>query len=234
MSIIAIANTKGGVGKSTLSVHLAAWLSEFGHRVLLADCDIQQSSSQWIREAVPGVTAIRYSDPNLMIEEMKLLRTEFDYVVADAPGGSIETNRGLLLRADLAIVPCKASMLEVRALSEATRALRVAQDVRGGKPLAVIVLSMVRQSYRLTEDMKAAAAHLSLPVAKKAMTLRQVYADAPGQGAVVWQMGSGGGEAACEVDDLFREILPEACDGRHRVKTKRIRTKNVVSDESAV
>ncbi|MFT3786020.1 MAG: ParA family protein [Tepidisphaeraceae bacterium] len=222
MPIVAVANTKGGVGKSTVSVHLAAWLSEFGHRVLLADCDIQQSSSAWIREAVPSVTAIRYKDPDLMIDELKILSHEFDYIVADAPGGNIETSRGLLLRADLAIVPCKASMLEVRALAEATRVLRVAQDVRGGKPDAVIVLSMVRQRYRLTDDMKSAAAHLNLNVAKKSMSLRQVYADAPGQAAVVWQMGSAGAEAAGEVDDLFREILPDACDGRQRTKTKRV------------
>ena len=50
--IIVVANSKGGVGKSTFSVHLAAWLHEQGHRVTLADCDTQQSSSEWIRETV--------------------------------------------------------------------------------------------------------------------------------------------------------------------------------------
>ncbi|MBL9081841.1 MAG: ParA family protein [Planctomycetales bacterium] len=44
--IITIANSKGGVGKSTLAVHLAAWLHEHGHSVTLADCDTQQSSSR--------------------------------------------------------------------------------------------------------------------------------------------------------------------------------------------
>ncbi len=43
--IITIANSKGGVGKSTIAVHLAAWLHEQGHSVTLADCDTQQSSS---------------------------------------------------------------------------------------------------------------------------------------------------------------------------------------------
>ena len=57
--IIAIANSKGGVGKSTLAVHLAAWLHEQGHQVTLADCDTQHSSSEWIREAVPEIKAVR-------------------------------------------------------------------------------------------------------------------------------------------------------------------------------
>ena len=102
-------------------------------------------------------------------------------------------------------------MLEVRALAKATDVLRQAQDIRGGKPTAVIVLSMVGKNYRLTQDMKDAAAALDLPLASKPMILRQIYADAPGQGAVVWNLGARRHEAASEVDQLFREILPDAC-----------------------
>ena len=102
-------------------------------------------------------------------------------------------------------------MLEVRALAQATNVLRQAQDIRGGQPRAMIVLSMVGKTYRLTQDMKDAAAALELPLAKTALTLKQIYADAPGQGAVVWQLGARGREAADEVEALFREVLPEAC-----------------------
>lgn len=52
--LIAVANSKGGVGKSTLAVHLAAWLDEQGHSVVLAHCDAQHSSSEWLKEAKPG------------------------------------------------------------------------------------------------------------------------------------------------------------------------------------
>ena len=78
-------------------------------------------------------------------------------------------------------------------------------------PKAVIVLSMVGKTYRLTQDMKSAAEALNLPLASTAMILRQVYADAPGQGALVWRLGAQAREAAIEVDQLFREILPDAC-----------------------
>src|SRR5580658_3086663 len=209
--IIAIANSKGGVGKSTLAVHLAAWLQKQGHRVTLADCDTQQSSSEWIREAVPAVKAVRLDSPDVILNELPSLNADTDYVVADGPGSQTETSRALLLRADLAIVPCKASMLEVRALAKATDVLRQAQDIRGGKPAAVIVLSMIGKNYRLTKDMKDAAEALELPLAKTSLTLKQIYADAPGQGAVVWQLGARGREAAGEIDALFREVLPDAC-----------------------
>jgi chromosome partitioning protein len=114
-------------------------------------------------------------------------------------------------------------MLEVRALAKATDVLRQAQDIRAGIPKAVIVLSMVGKTYRLTKDMKDAAAALSLPLASKALTLRQIYADAPGQGAVVWTMGARAREAADEVDKLFREILPQAVRDRGiNVRAKRV------------
>lgn len=218
--IITIANSKGGVGKSTLAVHLAAWLHEQGHSVTLADCDTQQSSSEWIHEAIPELKTVRLGNPNEILNELPALGQETDFVIADGPGSNTETSRALLLRADYAIVPCKASMLEVRALAKATEVLRQAQDIRGGIPKAIIVLSMVGKNYRLTKDMKDAAAALNLPLAATAMILRQIYADAPGQGEVVWRLGSRAAEAANEVEQLFREILPEA----YRPKAKRSRS----------
>lgn len=208
--IIVVANSKGGVGKSTLSVHLAAWLHEQGHKVTLADCDTQQSSSEWLREVLPDVKSVRLATPDDILNDLPGLNSEADFVVADGPGSNTETSRALLLRADFAVVPCKASMLEVRALAKATDVLRQAQDIRGGMPKALIVLSMVGKNYRLTQDMKDAAAALHLPLAKTALTLRQIYADAPGQDTVVWRMGSRAQEASEEIKQLFRELLPQA------------------------
>ena len=220
--IIVIANSKGGVGKSTIAVHLAAWLHEQGRTVTLADCDTQHSSSEWAQEAIPDVTAVRLTDPDEILDCLPTLAQHADFVVADGPGSNTETSRALLLRADLAIVPCKASMLEVRALAQATNVLRQAQDIRGGHPKAWIVLSMVGKNYRLTQDMKDAAKALELPLASSALTLKQIYADAPGQGAVVWDLGSRGKEATNEVESLFRELVPSAVATTPRRKTTEV------------
>jgi chromosome partitioning protein len=141
--IIVVANSKGGVGKSTLAVHLAAWLHERGRSVVLADCDSQHSSSDWIKEAAPTIKTVRLSNPDEILDTLPQLGEEADYVIADGPGSNTETSRALLLRADLALVPCKASMLEIRALAQATKALKHAQEIRKGQPDAIIVLSMV-------------------------------------------------------------------------------------------
>lgn len=207
--IIAIANSKGGVGKSTLSVHLATWLHRRGHKVILADCDAQQSSSEWVREAEPGIRTVVLDNADSILDELPGLNQEAEFVIADGPGSNTETSRALLLRADFAIVPCKASMLEVRALAKVTEVLRQAQDIRHGPPAALIVLSMVRESYRLTQDMRDAAEALSLGIAETPISLRQIYADCPGQGNVVWSMPTRNREAIKEIDVLFQELMAE-------------------------
>lgn len=224
--IIVLANSKGGVGKTSISVHLATWLAEQGHSVILADCDAQHSSGEWLAEAAPEIRVERLADPSAILKALPQLAQEADYVVADGPGSNTETSRALLLRADLALVPCKASMLEVRALAQATEVLRESQDIRQGSPDAVLVLSMVGKTYRLTQDMKDAAKALGLPLAKTALTLRQIYADAPGQGTVVSRLGARGREAAQEIEALFREVLPQAVRKRKGRQPERARIAN--------
>lgn len=207
--IIALVNSKGGVGKSTLAGNLAGWLDQQGYKVILADCDSQQSSSEWIQEAAPAIQVAKLSSPDEVLDELPVLAKESDFVIADGPGSQTETSRALLMWADMAVIPCKASMFEARALDKNTAFVRQAQAIRKGPPSAIAVLSMVGKEYRLTKDMREAASSLRLTLAENAITLRQAYADAPGQATFVWRMGYQAKDAAEEIDSLFREILPE-------------------------
>src|SRR5271170_6523223 len=101
--IIVVANSKGGVGKSTIAVHLAAWLHEQGHEVTLADCDAQHSSSEWLKEAVPEIKTVRLASSDEIMEEFPSIARDCDFLIADGPGSNIDTSRTLLLCADLAI-----------------------------------------------------------------------------------------------------------------------------------
>ena len=213
MLVVAIVNSKGGTGKSTMAGNLAGWLAAHGHRVILADCDLQHSSSEWIREAAPNIEVVQLSSADEVLDELPALRQEADYVIADGPGSQTDTSRALLMWADLAIVPAKASMFEARALSKNTAFIRQAQAIRKGPPDAIAVLSMVGRNYRLTKDMREAAQALNLTVARTAITLRQAYADAPGQRKLIFEMSYAARDAAEEMDQLFRELLPEAVSG---------------------
>jgi chromosome partitioning protein len=218
--IIALVNSKGGVGKSTLAGNLVGWLHEHGKSVILADADTQQSSTEWILEAVPGLPVSRLGSAEEVFEELPALAKEADFVVCDGPGSQTETSRALLMWADLAILPCKASMFEARALHKNTTFVRHAQQIRKGPPEAVAVLSMIGRDYRLTKDMEQAARTFGLRLAPHSVTLRQAYADAPGQATFVWRMGYAARDAADEIDTLFRHLLPDAVSDKVVVMRK--------------
>jgi len=163
---------------------------------------------------VPGIKTVRLADPDEILDRLPALGQQTEFVVADGPGSNTETSRALLLAGR----PRHRAVQGVDAGGEGARPGHQRSEASpghpGGQPQAVIVLSMVGKTYRLTQDMKDAAAALELPLAKTALTLKQIYADAPGQGAVVWQLGSRGREAAGEVETLFRELLPDACKAK--------------------
>lgn len=207
--IISFVNSKGGTGKSTLAGNLAGWLAKHGRSVILVDCDAQQSSSEWMAEALPEIFVVRLANADDVFNELPLLAEEAEFVIADGPGSQTEISRALLMWSDLAIIPCKASMFEARALDKNTGFVRQAQKIRNGLPEAIAVLSMVGRDYRLTRDMREAAESLNLKLADTPITLRQAYADAPGQARFVWDMGYSAKDAADEIHQLFSEFLPE-------------------------
>lgn len=208
--MIATANSKGGVGKTTIAVHLAAWFHEHGYSVTLVDCDPQRSSSEWISEACPEVTTICMSNSDQVMTELPLLRGSCDCIVVDGPAGLDEISRAILVHVDGVVVPCKAGTLEARALLRATKAIKQVQQIPGreGLPEATIVLTMVGERFLLTREMQEAASALSYPVASSMLRQRQVYAHAPGQGTILWRMGKKAAKAALEMDTFFQELLP--------------------------
>ena len=197
--LIAMVNSKGGVGKSTLAVHFGVWLYECGYRVVLLDCDLQRSSSQWMAEAEPGVRIVVLHSEDEVIEQAPILQKEADIVLADGPAGLKELTRALLLVCDLALVPCGPSVLDLRAASEA---------IRGGTPEAKLLLNKVQPRYRLSRELQETSTSLEIPAVSHAVGLRQAYADAVGQGTVVWRMGGAAKAAAEELNALFLKLMP--------------------------
>ena len=174
----------------------------------LADCDTQHSSSDWLNEAVPKSRPFGLHPATKFWTNYRRspARSIMSWPMAQ---GATPRPAGRFCCADLAIVPCKASMLEVRASNQATSALRM--PARSARPTSGHHRCLAWSArYRLTKDMQDVAAGLRLPVAKTSLTLRQVYADAPGQGAVVWHFSARAREASRQIQQLCRELVPEA------------------------
>jgi len=205
---ISIVNQKGGVGKTTLAVHLAVWLHERGLRVALIDADGQSASSRWLRLVEPEITVVAQTEAEAIIENAHRLRETHDAVIGDGPANLAEATRALLLVTDLAVVPCGATLPELEAAAQSFRILRTAQLVRPGSLLVGrLVLNRLRSDrYILTRESRQAATAAGAPVCTSVLRLREAVADSPGQRSVVWRMGRRAKDAATEMTNLFEEL----------------------------
>ena len=205
--IIVCANSKGGVGKSTIAVHLAAMLHDRGYPTALLDTDKQRSSSQWIAEVEPSM-AIRVADtPEECVLATRELAETHEFVIGDAPGGLEDLSRTLLILADLAIFPISPSILDVRSVAQATAVLRYAQGINGGRPDGRLVLNKMRTRDTISQELRDDAPKLGLKVAKSVIRDLQAYRDAAQQGTVVTRFGRKGAAAASDMEALFAELL---------------------------
>jgi chromosome partitioning protein len=210
--IVATVNSKGGVGKSTLAAHLAAWFYEQGKKVVLVDSDRQASSSSWLSEAEPGIKAVQAKTADEIYRLLPELYEDCDVLIADGPAGLEEQSRILLMFADVAIVPCGASRLDTDATGDAVKLIEQARVQRkfsgtqGGLPQGLFVINKLQPHTVLGRELEEHAQEIGIPVACHALHLRQVYADAPGQRSFVWRMGKRAEVAAEEINALFQEV----------------------------
>jgi chromosome partitioning protein len=141
--VISLVNQKGGVSKSTTSVHLAYWLiSKQKRKTLLIDADSQRSSSLWV-EGMEGakIPVEVIGSPDDLLERIPELAADYDYVIVDGPASLSEATRAILFRSDLAFIPVQPTGVDLRSANDAMRLVKQAQSVRGGLPKAVMFLS---------------------------------------------------------------------------------------------
>lgn len=119
MKVISLASAKGGVGKSTLAVNLAAAIIEDGKSAVILDMDPQGSALLWDelrtkrtgRSTPPLVGAMTLT--GLRDNLRTLARQPIDYVILDMPGLSSRDVEETLRFADLVLVPSRASIIDI-------------------------------------------------------------------------------------------------------------------------
>jgi chromosome partitioning protein len=222
--VIALSNSKGGVGKSTIAVHLAVWLAEQGRRVALVDSDVQSSSSIWLKEAAPQIESFQLHTAEDVAARLPEISANFDFVVADGPAGLSEVTRTILFLSDIALFPCGPSILDLRAVIEAVGILKQIQQIRGGLPNTVIVPNKLQPQYRLSKELLQTVQSFGMP-AGDGLRLRQAYADAAGQGTVVWRMSTQAArDASAELQYLFQQLTSYESNSDTQNHVRRVAT----------
>jgi len=154
MKVLTLMNQKGGVGKTTLTLSLAARWYLAGFSVAVVDCDPQGSSVYWKRQQVENspLSGIKVYAVNLPSEIRACRNLEVDYILLDTPGTDKPTVRAAINISDALIIPVQPSAIDIDASYASLES-----GLDANKPVAYILNRYVRQSI-LGEDTKKALA----------------------------------------------------------------------------
>lgn len=173
--LIGILNRKGGCGKSTTAVHLAYWLTQRKHNVIVIDSDGQTSSSQWLEKL--NLPSLVINNPDDLFDKITQFSEQYDSVIVDSPAVLGETAKAVLLSVDLALVPVQPSNLDLLATKDIVRLVNQAQKIRKGSPKALMFLSRASKGTVLLREAKEVLAETQgLMLLKQVIYQRQVIA----------------------------------------------------------
>ena len=163
MTVIVVANPKGGVGKSTLSTNLAGYFASQGEWIALADMDKQQSSHAWLSLRPPALPAIETWEVDL--ENPAKPPRGLEHAVIDTPAGLHGNRLNIALDlADKVIVPLQPAMFDILATQEFLERLAKEKAVRKGAIEIGVVGMRVDARTRSAEQLHRFVEGLKLPV----------------------------------------------------------------------
>jgi chromosome partitioning protein len=205
--IYLVANTKGGVGKTTLAVHLAVWLARTG-KCLLIDTDKQTSAASWASwrrdlklEHNPN-TVILLSDA--VYKEGSAIIPDYDNAVIDAGGRDNAGMRYALTLADILIVPISHSDFDTSAWTDMAEIINLARP-NNPKLKTFVVLDRIDPRRRPPSDIYEFMEGQSIPIFKTIISERVAFVYATNRGLTVFETKEDP-RAVVEIETLFREI----------------------------
>lgn len=205
--IVALLNQKGGVGKTTLALHLAGAWARQGQRVTLIDADPQGSSLDWseqrVREGLPRLFGVVGLARDTLHREAPELARTVDHVVIDGPPRVAGLMRSALLAADLVVIPATPSPFDGWASAEM---LRLIEEARVFRPelRARFLLNRCGARTIIARETAETLADRDPPLLATRIGQRVAYADAAQIGRLVFEIDEAG-PAAREIAALAVE-----------------------------
>lgn len=204
--IVGVLNQKGGVGKTTLSVNLAAALARDGSRVLLIDADPQGSALDWAaaREGEPLFAVVGL--PRATVHrEVGTVGKGYDHIIIDGPPRVTDLARSAIMASDVVVIPVQPSPYDVWAADEVVKLIDEARVYKENLKSCFVVNRKIANT-AIGRDVREALSAYPLPVLASSLAQRVVFAEAAAQGRAVHELDPEGA-AAVEVRAVLAELV---------------------------
>ena len=221
MHVVAVVNSKGGVGKTTIASALAVRAARESPRVAMVDLDPQRSLVEWWRRRGKTQNPTIFDGVDTAAEAVeRLSQTGWDWVIVDSPPAFLRVIEEVIAAADLAVIPIRASILDLLATQDA---VVLAQKV--STPF-LCVLNDVNSRDKLADEARSTLFTAGMPIADTNISHRVSHVAAMTAGKSAAEVNGGKDKAAAaEIDALWLEVkaavlaatkgkAKEATDGR--------------------
>jgi chromosome partitioning protein len=217
--ILAVGNTKGGVGKTTVAINLAIARARTGRNVWLIDGDSHETALTAIRirsddKRVPGLVCSAYSEGKILWAHVNQQKDKFEDVIIDIGARDSSALRAALMLADVLLVPFQPRSFDVWALSDIASLINEVNEMRDGLR-CLAMLNMVDPT-NTADNIEAAEAVKDFPQLTYLPTglhRCESFADAAGAGMCVFELDSSKEKdvkANDELKALYCEVFQES------------------------
>jgi len=216
MTTIAIISQKGGAGKTTLALHLAAAAHDSGRVALVVDTDPQATASQWAawREETPP-EVIDSPPPRLAAKVAQAKAQGAQFIVIDTPPHADSAARAAVEIADLVLIPCRPSAFDLSAIQTTAKLVQLLR-----KPAFVVFTAGSPNAPRVYQEAGELVEGFGTPACPIQIPDRAAFRHASAEGRTVMEFEPNG-KAANDVRQLYEWTCRQVGISTHVVKPVR-------------